>query len=91
MFLIADRWEEFTETQKAEISARILRGFDNPGHVSDEEFTPFMVKEILRRGRWLQNQGCVWPNEQAQQLDEFAESLSDWSTIGQKTRRLNTV
>ena len=79
MFLIADRWEEFTETQKAEISARILRGFDKPGHVSDEEFTPFMAKIILRRGRWFQNQGCVWPDEQAQQLDEFAESLSDWS------------
>jgi hypothetical protein len=79
MFLIADRWGEFSEEQQVEVSTRILAGFENPGDLSDEEFSALMLRMILQRGRWLQAQGCTWPNEQAKQLDELARSMPDWS------------
>lgn len=89
MFLIADRWAEFSEEQQVEVSTRILAGFENRGHLSEEEFSPLMSRMILRRGRWLQAQGCAWPTKQAKQLDELAELSTDWSdewAMGTTTR-----
>lgn len=79
LFLLADRWTDFSGEQKATIAKKIISGPPQPDHVNDEEFPALRSEFSARYGRWLIQHECIFPEEQANALDAIINTLPDWS------------
>lgn len=79
LFLLADRWSEFSEHQKSTIANKIVSGPPKPDHLNKEEFPLLRNEFSARYGRWLIQQECDFPAKEAKALDSIVASLSDWS------------
>lgn len=77
LFLLKDRWEDFSKSNQAMILQRIL---DGPRPTRDEK--PAAEDErnatVLTRLRWLERNGCALPSEVSERASQIQESLPDW-------------
>ena len=79
LFLLADRWSEFSDDQKSSIASKIISGLPKPDHLREENYPPLKNEMVARYGRWLIQQGCVFPAEQSDELEAIVATLPDWN------------
>lgn len=78
LFLLADRWVDFSPEHRALITERILTGPDKPPNCTDEEYASKKDTFSARYGRYLELQGCVLSKEHSDKLTTIIESIPDW-------------
>jgi len=78
LFLLADRWHEFSEEQHRRLADRILQGPEQPSHLSAEEFRGLRIEFASRYARYLELQGCCLPKEGSQRLEEMIGGIPGW-------------
>lgn len=79
LFLLADRWNEFSQDHRDRLVGRILAGPDQLTHWSDEEFNGLRDEFSSRYARYLELQGCELTEAFSGQLAEMTGGIPGWS------------
>ncbi|MGZ5199713.1 MAG: SIR2 family protein [Telluria sp.] len=79
LFLLVDRWGEFTQARRNQLIDRILAGPDQLTHWSEEEFPRLRSELSARYARYLELQGCEMAADRSQRLSEMIRSIPNWS------------
>lgn len=79
LFLLVDRWAEFSQESQNQLIDRILQGPDRPTHLSDEEFPGLRDGFATRYARYLELKGCELTEDRSERLSEMIRSLPEWS------------
>lgn len=79
LFLLVDRWNEFSHKKRDRLTDRILAGPDQLSHWSDEEFPRFRDEFAARYARYLEMQGCNLSEDHSGQLLEMTRGIPKWS------------
>jgi hypothetical protein len=79
LFLLVDRWNEFSEGNLSRLADRILAGPDQLSHWSDEEFPRFRDEFAARYARYLELQGCDLTADRSARLGEMMRAIPRWS------------
>lgn len=79
LFLLVDRWAEFSKEHQELIAKRILAGPDQPSHLSNEEFSRLRDEYSARYGRYLELQGCALSDEHSGQISDIIRAIPKWS------------
>lgn len=97
LFLLVDRWAEFSIPEKQQLIDRIFAGPDQMNHWSDAEYPKFRDQFVARYARYLELQGCELPAAYAERLTEIIERLPHWndglaiSTVTERGLRVGWV
>ena len=78
LFLLKDRWVEFSEPQKQDIVDKLLSppyGLVDQGEDKSGDLARFRVATY---GCWLVSQKCKFPEKSVKKLNVTVESVSDW-------------
>lgn len=78
LFLIKDRWQDFSAANREALAERLLNGPDKMDHWSDEEYPKIRDEMACRYTRWLTLQGKELSEEQAARLAEMISGLPEW-------------
>ncbi|QBC42930.1 SIR2 family protein [Iodobacter fluviatilis] len=79
LFLMADRWGQFSEVGRNKLTDRILTGPDQRPNGSDEEFPRLRDEFAARYGRYLELQGCELAVVRSERLAEMIKGISGWN------------
>lgn len=79
LFLLVDRWGEFSQGNRDQIIDRILTGPDQLSHWSDEKFPRVRDEFATRYGRYLELQGCELAADRRERLAEMIRGIPGWS------------
>lgn len=79
LFLLVDRWEEFSQDNRNQLTGRILSGPDQLSHWSDEEFPGLRNGVAARYARYLELQGCELTADCSDRLGEMISGIPGWS------------
>jgi hypothetical protein len=79
LFLIVDRWSEFSNSAKKQMLQRLMKGPDQMPHWSDDEYKTWRYEFVARYVRYLELQGCELPQPYAQRLAKIIDGIPDWS------------
>lgn len=79
LFLLADRWPEFSFGHQDRLIGRILVGPDRLSHWSDEEYPALRDGLAARYGRYLELQGCVLSADHQARLADIIEGIPRWN------------
>ena len=79
LFLLADRWKEFSQENRNRLIDRILAGPDQLSHWSDEEFLQLRAYFAARYARYLELQGCELTTDRSEQLAASIRDIPRWS------------
>lgn len=74
LFLIADRWSEFTAEHRFALTARLLAGPEHEGYLSDDIRDRYAAMYV----RWIEIQGHSLPEDHSSQLRELIARIPDW-------------
>ena len=77
-FLLVDRWREFSQESRNQLTDRILTGPDQRSHWSDEEFPTLRNKLAAIYTRYLELQGCELSADHSERLAEMIRSIPRW-------------
>ena len=78
LFLLSDRWAEFSRPQRQDIIDRLIcppYSLVDQGEDKSGDKARFRVATY---GCWLASQKCEFPEKSMKQLDDIVESLGDW-------------
>lgn len=78
LFLINDRWNDFSLKDKEKLIKRILKGPDKNGHWTTEEYLSRKNQLASRYAGWLAYQDKILPEIQAEKLEEMISKLPEW-------------
>lgn len=78
MFLINDRWEEFSEENREALAKRLLNGPNKKDYWSDKEYPNIRDNTACRYVRWLTLQGRSLSEGQTARLNEMIAALPEW-------------
>ncbi|QHD04232.1 SIR2 family protein [Pseudomonas sp. R76] len=81
LFLLADRWQEFSQTSRNQLIDRILAGPDRRTHWSDEEFHDLRDEFAARYARYLELRGCDLTTTLSERLSEIIGRIPDWHDV----------
>lgn len=79
LFLIHDRWEDFSETNRDALAERLFIGPDKMEHWSDEEYPNTRDEVACRYIRWLTLQGKALAGNQAIRLEDMISKVPEWN------------
>jgi hypothetical protein len=79
LFLLVDRWREFSQENRNQLTDRILTGPDQFSYWSDEEFHRLRDGFIARYARYLELQGCELMADRSERLAEIISCIPGWS------------
>lgn len=79
LFLLVDRWEEFSQESRNQLTDRILLGPDQLSHWSDEDFPGLRDEFAARYARYLELRGCELTGDRSERLAEMIRGISRWS------------
>ncbi|MGX9350984.1 SIR2 family protein [Shimia sp. W99] len=79
LFLIADRWTEFSSENKIALVERLLAGPEKMDHWADEDYPSIRDEFASRYTRWLELQGCELTESQSSRLAIMIGRIEDWS------------
>ncbi len=79
LFLLVDRWEEFSQEHRTQLIDRLLAGPDQLSHCSDEEFPRLRDEFAARYARYIELQGCVLTADRGERLAEMIRGIPEWS------------
>ncbi|HCF2284635.1 SIR2 family protein [Pseudomonas aeruginosa] len=78
LFLLVDRWGEFSQENRNQLIDRILMGPDQRSYYSDEEFHALRDRVIARYARYLELQGCELTADRSERLSEIIRGIPEW-------------
>lgn len=81
LFLLVDRWKEFSQENRNQITDRILTGPDQVSHGPDEEFLGLRDKLSVRYARYLELQGCELAADRSQRLANITKGILEWNDV----------
>ncbi len=81
LFLLADRWKEFSQEQRNELTDRILAGPDRRPHWPNEEFHELRDQLAARYARYLELQDCELTADRSARLAEMIGRIPEWSDV----------
>lgn len=79
LFLLVDRWGEFSQQNRNQLADRILIGPDQPPHLSDEEFPELRDRIAAKYARYLELQGCELSVDHSEKLAGMIRDTAGWS------------
>jgi hypothetical protein len=79
LFLLADRWTEFSEKDRNRLIDRVLAGPDPLPHWADEETPGLRHQFAARYARYLEMHGCDLTPNRSEQLAELIGRIPKWS------------
>ncbi|WP_290524487.1 SIR2 family protein [Alcanivorax sp.] len=79
LFLLEDRWGEFSQESRNQLIDRILTGPDQRSRWCDEEFPGLRDEFASRYARYLELQGCELTADRSERLAEMIRSIPGWS------------
>lgn len=79
LFLLADRWKEFSLTRRNKLSDRILNGPDQSSDWSDEDFPDLRDKFAAKYARYLELKGCDFTPLRSIRLAKTIGGIRDWN------------
>lgn len=79
LFLLVDRWEEFSHDSRNRLTDRILAGPDRNSHCSEEEYSGLRNRLAARYARYLELQGCELAADRSERLAEMTRGIPEWS------------
>ncbi|WGI27303.1 SIR2 family protein [Halomonas alkaliantarctica] len=79
LFLLVDRWLEFSQESQDRLIDRMLEGPEQRSHLSDEEFPELRDEFAARYARYLQLEGCAFAADRSERLDAIIQGVSEWS------------
>ena len=78
LFLVNDRWGEFSERDRIALADRLLRGPPRSEAWTEEEFPAIRDELASRYTRWLVLQGRVLSDEQSRRLGDLIAAIPNW-------------
>ena len=79
LFLLVDRWEEFSPDGKVRLTERILNAPDEPDHFPDGGLPRMRHELAARYGRYLELKGCVLSDDHHVRLSEIMGAIPQWN------------
>lgn len=79
LFLLVDRWKEFSPEYRNQLIDRIFTGPDQRPHWSEDEYCSFRDEFAVRYARYLELQGCELAADRSERLAEMIRSLPEWN------------
>ena len=79
LFLLVDRWREFSLEYRNQLTDRILTGPDQLSHWPDGEFHRLRDGFAARYARYLELQGCELMADRGERLAEIISSIPGWN------------
>lgn len=79
LYLIHDRWGEFSSVNKIAMANRLLDGPDKKDEWSDEKYQIIKSELACRYTRWLTLNGRDLSDEQTTRLNDMISKLHEWS------------
>jgi len=79
LFLLVDRWEDFSKESRNQLTDRILSGPHQRSHWSDEEFLGLRNEMAARYARYLELQDCELATDRSERLAEMIKNIPEWS------------
>ncbi|NVK33064.1 MAG: SIR2 family protein [Rhodobacteraceae bacterium] len=79
LFLLVDRWDEFSEDLSHRLIERILAGPDQKPHWPDDKYPGMRNEFAARYGRYLELQGCSVSDDHRVQISSLIETIPHWS------------
>lgn len=76
LFLIVDRWSEFSMENRKLLAERILEGPDPHPHLLDEKDVKIYAAKYAR---YLELNGCNLPNDSKERLSNIIGEIPNWS------------
>lgn len=78
VFLLIDRWHEFSIDHKSRLMKRILEGPDKRSYWSDDEYPKLRDESAASYARYIQLHGCELTVDHTKKLAELIEKLPEW-------------
>lgn len=97
LFLLVDRWAEFSPERRHQLTDRILSGPDQLSYWSDEEFPEFRNRFAARYARYLELHDCELTADRSERLAEMIRGIPGWndgwasSTVTEQGSRVGWV
>lgn len=79
LFLLVDRWGEFSQERRSQLTDRILTGPDQRPHWSDEEFPALRDEIAASYARYLELQGRELATDRSERLAGMIKGIPEWS------------
>ncbi|UVJ44302.1 SIR2 family protein [Pseudomonas sp. LS1212] len=79
LFLLVDRWREFSQENRNKLTDRILTGPDQLSHWPDEEFHGLRDKLAVRYARYLELRGCELTADRSERLANMTKGILEWN------------
>lgn len=79
LFLLVDRWREFSQGHRDQLIDRILTGPDQLPQWSEKEYRRLQAEFAARYARYLELQGCELAADRSARLAEMIRGLPEWS------------
>lgn len=79
LFLLVDRWKEFSQSYRNQLVGRILAGPDQLSNYSDDEYPRIRDEFGARYGRYLDLQACELTANFRQRLSKMISCIPEWS------------
>jgi NAD-dependent SIR2 family protein deacetylase len=79
LFLLVDRWREFSQASRNQLTDRILAGPEQRSHWANDEFPRLRDISAARYARYLQLQGCQLSAGRSKRLAKMINGIPEWS------------
>ncbi|HHQ6589690.1 TPA: SIR2 family protein [Serratia fonticola] len=79
LFLLVDRWEEFSQDNQKQIIERILVGPNRLSYWSEAEYPILRNKFAAIYARYLELKGCELTKAHSERLTEMIKDISGWN------------
>ncbi|OOZ75716.1 hypothetical protein BOW50_11080 [Solemya velum gill symbiont] len=79
VFLLSDRWDEFSSTNRNTLTVRLLNGPDKMDHWSEDDYPNYRIEIACRYARWLSLQGRSLSPDHTRQLDSMISGIPEWN------------
>ena len=78
LFLLHDRWNDFSPDERSKIVERLLDGPDKAENQSDENYKANQPEIAARYLGWLTSQGCKLLLQYREKLEALKQSIPNW-------------
>ncbi|UUY07036.1 SIR2 family protein [Pseudomonas sp. J452] len=78
LFLLADRWRDFSQESRDKLTDRILSGPDQLSHWTDDELHELRDKFAARYARYLELHDCELTEDRRKRLAEMIRGIPEW-------------
>jgi hypothetical protein len=79
LFLLENRWSEFSDADKDRVAERVLVGPDKRPGCSDDKYPAIRDETAARYGRYLELKACGLSESHSEKLAKIIAAISHWN------------